>query len=303
MPGATDPEPSPASCCAVVVTYHPDDGFPERIARLSSQVARTYVVDNASNDAARRMLGELARRDVRVVLVLMDANEGIAAALNHGCDRALADGFAWAVTCDQDSVVEPDLVAELASIRAEHPRRADVKIVAPNYVMGTGGEGIRLPPGNARWHEIATAITSGALTSLEAYRAVGPFRADYFIDSVDEEFCLRLRRRGWSVVCSRRPLMRHALGSARYHRVLGLDVPRTHHAAFRRYYIARNRVLTLRQYGWREPRWALAVTRELVFDLVTVPLLESDKLAKVRAMLLGLWHGMLGRTGKLDRAF
>ncbi len=296
-----DPTPTRDVCCAVVVTYHPDDEFPGRVARLADQVSRVYVVDNASSEGARRMLADVAR-DPRVELLLVDTNEGIGAALNRGCDRALADGFAWVVTSDQDSVVEPTMVAELAAIWAEHPERDRVKIVAPNYVMGAG-VGVRFPRNAARWHEMPTAITSGALTSLAAYREVGPFRADFFIDSVDEEFCLRLRRRGMIVVCSRKPLMRHSLGNARTHRILWRDFPQSHHATFRRYYMARNRVLTLREYGLREPRWALARLKIITLELFTVPLLEADKLAKVRAMLLGLWHGILGRTGKLDRAF
>jgi rhamnosyltransferase len=150
---------------------------------------------------------------------------------------------------------------------------------------------------------MSTAITSGALLSLDAYREVGSFRAEYFIDSVDEEFCLRLRRHGMIVVCSRKPLMHHALGNARKHRLLGRDWPQSHHATFRRYYIARNRVLTLREFALREPRWAYTRMVAHVLEFFTVPLLESDRWAKLRAMIVGTWHGIIGRTGKLDRSF
>jgi rhamnosyltransferase len=97
--------------------------------------------------------------------------------------------------------------------------------------------------------------------------------------------------------------MRHALGNARNHRILWRDFAQSHHATFRRYYITRNRLLTLRTYALREPRWALSRLRAMVLELFTVPLLESDRWAKLRAMSLGLWHGILGRSGKADRSF
>ena len=97
--------------------------------------------------------------------------------------------------------------------------------------------------------------------------------------------------------------MRHALGNARNHRVLWRAFPQSHHAAFRRYYISRNRILTLRTYALREPRWALSRVRAMVLELFTVPLLEAEPWRKLRAMAVGLWHGLIGRSGKADRAF
>ena len=45
--------------CAILVTHHPDDGFPDRIARIAPQVGALVIVDNGSNAAAVRMLREL----------------------------------------------------------------------------------------------------------------------------------------------------------------------------------------------------------------------------------------------------
>jgi rhamnosyltransferase len=210
------PDSSPAreACCAVVVTYQPDDLFPGRVARIAAQVGRVWVVDNASNAAAREMLAEISRTDPRIELVLADSNEGIGAALNRGFARAIADGFGWVVTLDQDSVVEPDLVAELSAIWAEHPVRDRVMVIGANYVGGAGERGLVSTAGSERSREQTVAITSGAMISVAAFQLAGSFRADYFIDYVDEEFCLRLRQSGMRVVCSTRPLMHHSLGTS-----------------------------------------------------------------------------------------
>lgn len=284
-----------------MVTYHPDADLPGRIARIAGQVSRVYVVDNASGDAARRMLAGIARADPRAEPILLDTNEGVGAALNRACERAIADGFGWIVTLDQDSLVEPSLVADLASIRAEHPRPDAVLLVAAGYVLGDAR--LDAPPGGRRWIETPTAITSGSLVSLEAYRRVGPFREDYFIDSVDDEFCLRLRRDGGIVLRAVAPLMRHSLGKGRRHRILGREVTVSHHPAFRRYYMMRNQVLTLRAYGLREPRWAVLQLLRMARNVAALLLLEEDRRTKLRAACAGLWDGLRGRAGRSDRSF
>jgi hypothetical protein len=65
----------------------------------------------------------------------------------------------------------------------------------------------------------------------------------------------------------------------------------------------RNRVLTLKAFAFAEPRWAAGRLLMTARELVLVPLLEDRKAANVRAMLLGLWDGILGRTGKTTRSF
>jgi rhamnosyltransferase len=300
---ASCPDPQPVNTCAVVVTYHPDDGLPERVAKIAPQVSRVYIVDNGSTDAEREMLRRMAQSVPGVALELLGDNEGVGAALNRGFRSAIADGFAWVTTFDQDSVVETDLIAELAAIYLAHPERSRVKVVGPNYIDGTGDAGLRLRRGPARWKETFEAITSGAMIAVDGYQQVGPFREDYFIDSVDHEFCLRLRRGGNKIICSTRPLMHHPLGRARKYWVPWGKIVLSHHAPFRRYYITRNRILTMKAFALQEPWWTLGKLWSTTAEFLAIPVLERQRWAKLRAMSLGLWHGLIGRSGKLEGHF
>jgi rhamnosyltransferase len=299
---AADPIPQRNNLCAVVVTYHPDEALPSRIAKIVEQVARIYIVDNASAPTERDMLRSMVASDGRVRLDLSPENEGVGAALNRGLQHAIEDGFAWAVTFDQDSLVDADMIAELSAIYAEHPERHRVKVVGPNYIDGTGDPGLRLAHG-ARWQETFDAITSGAMISVTGYQLVGPFREDFFIDSVDHEFCLRLRRAGMTILCSTRPLMHHALGRAEKYWVPWGKIVLSHHAPFRRYYITRNRILTMKAFALREPRWALGKLWSTTAEFLAIPVLERQRWRKLRAMSLGLWHGIVGRSGKTEERF
>jgi len=79
--------------CAVVVTYHPDHDFPARLGRVVPQVAATFIVDNGSSDAEMKMLRGVAAGGATLICNL--ENLGVAAALNIGARRALAEGFAF----------------------------------------------------------------------------------------------------------------------------------------------------------------------------------------------------------------
>src|SRR5881296_3795995 len=70
---------------AVVVTYHPDELFPERIERLSTQVDSLVIVDNHSGEATVSMLRGIASCQ-SAKLLLNPENLGIAAALNIGVE-------------------------------------------------------------------------------------------------------------------------------------------------------------------------------------------------------------------------
>ena len=56
--------------CAVVVAYHPDSGFAERVTRIGEEVAAVLVVDNGSNTEAVAELCAIQRAGEFVELVL-----------------------------------------------------------------------------------------------------------------------------------------------------------------------------------------------------------------------------------------
>ena len=69
--------PDRRHACAVVVTYHPDNGFPARLSRIVPQLDATVIVDNGSSDAELRMLRELSTYP-SVTLICNFENLGIA---------------------------------------------------------------------------------------------------------------------------------------------------------------------------------------------------------------------------------
>jgi rhamnosyltransferase len=298
------PEQLPArGVCAVLVTYHPDGALPDRLARLAPQVHGVVVVDNGSPAAALAMVKGLTR-NFAVTVIDNGGNLGIARALNVGVQHAAAHGFSSALLLDQDSVVDEDMVAQLMSARNSFTDPSRLAIVGARFrdTSGRRVEPVRLGPQGDNWAEVATVITSGSLLSLGAYAMIGPFRDDFFIDYVDEEFCLRARAAGYHIIETRRAIMSHSVGSQTSHRVGLATRWTTNHSPDRRYYIARNNTVLLREYatsGKRSWRWK-SITRCLRL-CKRIALFEDDKWSKIRAVGAGWWDGIHGNMGPRRR--
>jgi rhamnosyltransferase len=285
--------PTGDNVAAVVVTYRPDPGVTSGLAEIASQFARVIIVDNHSDDEMLAILREFAAGGDNVELVANAENVGVAAALNQGCRRAEEQGAAWVVMFDQDSLPAADLLFCLAAEWDRHPERDRIALAGVNFRTASGRTLLREGTGLA---DARTVITSGSLLNLAAWRQAGPFREDFFIDEVDHEYALRLRRQGWQVKVTRRVLLDHDLGSPRRRQAWQPIV--SHHSAVRRYYMVRNRFLLAREHVGVDPRFVCGQLARSLRESATILLFEPDKKAKLRAMSLGLLDGIRGRAGR-----
>jgi rhamnosyltransferase len=286
---------------AVVVTYHPDAGFGDRLEATAAQVAGLVVVDNSADDAVAELLRSAADR-VGVQLVRNAGNLGVAAALSVGVRWAVGRGYEWVLTLDQDTVPRPDLVDGLVTVFQGCEFKSRLGAIGANYINAFNSKvQFRAEWFHGRaWRECPTVITSGTLLSLAACDTVGPFREEFFIDAVDHDYCLRLRSAGYRIVLSRDALMEHSLGVFERTRVLGKPIAHSLQAPARKYYITRNQLVLIREYLVREPRWVLDQVRFLIRDTARMLLFERSRLRKTAAVGLGVWHFLRRRMGALD---
>jgi rhamnosyltransferase len=279
--------------CAILVSYHPDAELPRRVAGILGQAGALVIVDNASGEGAQEMLRRIAA-DSRVSLVLNPANLGIASALNSGVERARALGFAWVLLLDQDSDPHECMLRSLIEVRAAYPEPARVAVIGAGF--GEETRPAREP--EAAWEEVESVITSGSLISLAVHATLGPFRDEFFIDYVDTEYCFRARAQGYRVIRTTEPLMSHTIGAPTRHDVLGIQKWTTNHSPDRRYYIARNDTVMLREYGgYAFGSWALKSLGRRLRTCKRIVLYERSKARKLAAVSAGWWDGVRGRLG------
>src|SRR5579859_2950002 len=269
-------EPAKSNTCAIIVAFFPDARFGERLDRISNQVAKTVVIDNTGDADPSAPSWSMDRHDIEVIR--NQENTGVGEGLNQGLSRAAQLGYEWVITFDQDSWVDPELAKTLFAIYGQQPSRELVGIIGCNFEdENVHAPALQSPPDGPLFLETTTVITSGSLLCVATFTKVGPFRADFFIDFIDHEYCLRLLRLGYRVVISTAPLMVHALGTAvafSLNSSLGrLSVVLTNRTPLRRYYMTRNALFVAKSYFTVAPWWVLrSLASVLGFALVKIPL-------------------------------
>lgn len=299
-PEQTALQPVANAVCAVVVAFFPDREFEERLRGLLPQVGALVVIDNTPEPKRVRRIAVPEEDGKQSRLIENPDNVGVASALNQGLEQALGWGFAWMLALDQDSRCHSDMVQTLSNAYAACALRPVV--IGGNY-FDPRNDRTKVPAGAAsEILEQKTVITSGSLIDTGFAHAIGGFRENYFIDQLDHEFCLRVRSCGGSVVISRKPVMEHSVGETG-----GAWIPflgrLPNHPPLRKYYIARNSLVTIAKYWRFEPDWCLRRAVRLMFGLLLMATLESGRLIKLRAFTAGVADALRDRMGPCRRTW
>lgn len=271
---------------AVVVLYHPGMDVIANIQSWADQVDTVVAVDNSEGDISA-VVATIAAME-HVTLIRTQRNEGIARALNVGVEMAIADGYNFLLTMDQDSCASPDMVAKMFVCMNDD--EANIGIISPFHSTKSSGA----PPVDAACDDVMTPMTSGCLMNLAAYDVVGPFRDDFFIDFVDNEYCLRLRQAGFKVLRVNSALLQHTVGDTR---IYGPFVA-TNHSPLRRYYKTRNRFQVFSEYVMVFPGHCLFDLVRLAKEIASIILFEGEKRDKLYMMWRGWCDFRHGKFGK-----
>ena len=285
--------------CAIVISYNPAQELLENLTALAPQVAEVVVVDNGSATASEAVLVQIAGV-AGCRLIRNGDNLGIAAALNIGVRYALAAGYDWVATFDQDSTVTDSYFVALLDAWEQCPFRDTVPLVSPRY--RDRSTGTISSYGGKHTHdvfvEVQSTITSGNLVQTAIFQRVGFFDESFFMDCVDHEFCLRLRRNGCRLIESRQAILLHSLGSMELHYLLGKQFKVYNHSPVRRYYNVRNRVVTYKRYLSSFPGWIVHDLFNLSREVGGIILFEKDALLKLAAICRGALDGIAGKMGR-----
>lgn len=177
--------------------------------------SRLYVVDNASTDGSAEQL--MAEFGARITLIQNPSNLLYAGGNNAGIRRALADGCSHILLLNNDTVVAPDLIAELFNAAAVELRAILCPKIyyaaRPDVLWYAGGRialrrariahrGIReVDRGQYDRMEPTGWATGCALFApRELWETVGLLDEEFQLYSEDVDLCLRAQRAGFRVM-------------------------------------------------------------------------------------------------------
>jgi rhamnosyltransferase len=288
---------------ACVVLYNPDNDVFENILTYGNFVDNLIVVDNSLKK--NNLLIDKLNEAFETKLIYIDNNDnlGIATALNQACDKAIELQFQWILTMDQDSAFE----------NFEHYKKClkSIKEI-PNVALlaaNTDKEGYSILDKNdvdcSYRDDKFAVITSANIINLEYFEILGKFNDKLFIDMVDYDYCIRINIKKLKILYFPKVFVEHKLGEVHLRTNIFTRKKRykTEHNAQRAYYIARNYLYIAKTYGKYFPKeMGILHILNIVFihDVTKILIYENDKLNKLKAKMIGLYHFLINKYGRYN---
>jgi rhamnosyltransferase len=285
---------------AIAVTFNPDDAVLENLKKLKSQFRFIVIIDNSPVSAVGKIKSAFASLDGISFLENQNRN-GLAGALNLGVKQVYASQLSgWIFWFDQDSEIHPDFLQKIS--KALQQISLDYR---RNSLFGVNYEDGKTAP--QKFSEsvikINTVITSGSFTRVENLNRLGLCVDEFFIDSIDHEYCLRAQRNGMDVRYITTPVMKHSLGAIEMRTLLWKrNIIVTNHSPMRWYYFARNFIFTSVEGLPSSFAWTIEHGYSLFKNFIKMLFLEQNKLKKVTAVVSGSISGVLLLFG-IDRRY
>jgi len=276
---------------AVVVLYNPEDTTYENICTYINEVDKLYLVDNSdikNNKLIQRLLPYK-----NIIYIDNKNNLGIATALNIGYDFANKENYKWLLTMDQDSCFY-NFEAYLNCIDNFSYQKDKTAIFTLNHSH------IEQPTNND-CHYISKdiVITSGNILNLELFQIHNiRFEDDFFIDMVDYDLSYKVKELGYQIVLFDTHYLKHSLGAIfkRKNLISRKVKEKIEHNPQRVYYMTRNSLYLAKRY--KDIGFIKTLNILFIHDITKIFLYEGQKIKKLKAKLVALFHFLIAKKGK-----
>lgn len=297
---------SAAKTAAGIVAFRPNPLlFLPLVRRLESEADALFVFVNGAIDAETLT----ALRATRATIIESPYNLGVGEAFNQLALHALWADCARLAIFDDDSALAPGSIATLGrSMDALEAERRKPAVVGPTIVSPADAPQTYRPPRYFRAHgeDVASAqsvlyvISSGSLINLGAFRSIGRFRSDFFMDAIDTEWCFRARASGFSCWVDVDVEMEHRIGGGVTRaNLFGRGFPKQ--PPMRLFAYIRNQIYCLRRAHM--PLWWRALLAAHLARLCGAHWLDAEDKPTMRRLIgQALRDGVQGRLGPPPQA-
>jgi len=226
---------------ACVILYNPNEPVISNIQSYIHHLDKLYLIDNS--ESINTNLQEVYNPLVNTIIIRNGINEGIAKRLNQACDLAIKNEFDYLLTMDQDSYFDETSIAEYFQCIKNFDKIENIAMFGVNYESQTRKE-------NCKHSSVKFLITSGSIINLNAYKHIGSFDENLFIDFVDMEYCFRSISNGYQIIRFSNIFMHHEIGEVTHKRSFKnlKSSTRSIHSTTRLYYMTRNFLYLNKKY-------------------------------------------------------
>ena len=271
----------------VVVWYNPNKDDISNINTYIDYIDKLYIVDNTEGNSNIDKIN-----NSKIEYIFQNENLGIATALNIAANNAIKDGYKYLLTMDQDSRFEGNDLEKLIKF-ASKQKLNNVGIISPWH-----NTKLKVKKPNDKITYPLDVMTSGNILNLDIYKKIGGFKDFLFIDGVDIEYCLNLKKNDYKVMQVNDIELTHNLGDIFYRKFLWKEFMCDNHNYIRIYYMCRNYRYIYDNYKDIAPEFCntLIKIKGLIFKIIFY---EKDKYKKLKSILKGIRDYKKGKYGRL----
>jgi rhamnosyltransferase len=279
------------SIASVTVLYNPDKDFLSNIYSYASYVSLIILVDNSENPDPS--FYTQLQKEFRVELIVNRENKGIATALNQGITLARNYGFEWALTMDQDSFFESEMIEKYIGTLNHIPTKNKIAVAGPMFEKNT-------QTGIAEIVPVTSLITSGSLVNTALFNEIGGYNEALFIDEVDHEYCYRAKLKGFLILQLQQVFLQHVLGKTKKVTTISgqKNKSKTFHSPLRLYYIVRNSCYVISRYKKSFPAEMKLKRKDVLVRIKNNFLYGNNKIAVLKFVIRGFFDCKRKRFGK-----
>lgn len=280
----------------IIVCYNPDLVNLAEICKASvSAGANVILIDNTESSYMKDFLVPFD-----FDLIALNENVGIAKAQNIGINKALENGADAIVFFDQDSEIEDGFIEQLtAPLKHNEPMVVSPVFYAkegfryPSYKMRSNGLLYAIEESD-EIHDVDMIISSGSAATKPVFEIAGLMNEDYFIDFVDNEWCLRCRAKNIPIKVVPSATMIHTIGE----KSVDFGFMRVFiHSPIRSYYKVRNSFLFFKNKNVPFLMGLKEIVSALLHNFMAI-FIADKKSTYIKNYFRGIYDGILGRKGK-----
>ena len=268
----------------IVVLFNPDDSVLDRIRHYPMEISPVLLVDNSSYDNSELFVNT-ERNDI--FYYALYENTGIAHALNFGILK-IQEKVDFVITMDQDSRLSQNVVDVYCDVIKKFDNE---KVFSPNYDTERSKSKEKLG-----YDRVDLSMQSGMLFDISVFKIVGFFQEELFIDVVDYEFCLRLKKSGIDIIRCNEAILKHKPAETKKKRFLFFTLMYGVASPLRYYYQARNLLWTALRYR------SIKLYLILIIKLLKILFLFNNKKEYLYHFFVGVndaYHNKLGRKDSI----
>ncbi len=269
----------------IVTLYYPNvEHTAKNISAYLPFIDKLIAWNNTDkeNNIQRELINALGLGENKILWKENLENLGLAKAYNFAFDYGKGNGYDLVLLMDQDSLWE-DFSGFLDRVKREYSSN-NVFVYTPN-INGY----------DAQTSDVLIKdyyINSGTILPYKIIEKIGPQDETFKIDALDVDYSIRVRKRGFKIICFTRYILSHSIGNPKRSKVFHISSP--NHSAYRTYSIAFSHIVLIKKhYKDLNNKTIWYYVREyIVYKYIRILFVENDKSNKLKMLYRGIHDGL-----------